>query len=233
MHDRNREMPENKIIEKTFTFDIADQYLYQTNNEKKKAEWTYKGPDKLWIFVDNETKKILSRFHYTEKDEGADVPSPVGQTKVLVDATINPEIASLIHNEIDYGSLPHTTEELPNGTYYGHADPIPPDHTYELTEIEYDFDKGEFVKPYPWKKPHISWDDIKQQRLNLLNGSDIKLKNALDEDKEAWLTYRQKLRDLPVTFKDVDPWKISMPVEPGMEPPTFRVGPPGNYVKGE
>ena len=92
-------MPEITRIEKTFTYDIADAYLYTTNNLKKTAEWTYKGPQYLWIFVDNETNKISSRFHYTERDNGADVPTPAGMTKVMIDADKDPILASLIHSE--------------------------------------------------------------------------------------------------------------------------------------
>lgn len=217
-------MTENTYTEKTFTYNIADQYLYQTNKLKKTAEWTYKGPNKLWIFIDNTTNKVISRFHYTERDEGASVPTPEGQTKVLVDATVNPDIASLIHNEWDYGSMPHTTEELPNNTFYGHVDPIPPDHTYELTEIKYDVTKGKFIKPYPWKQPHVTWDDVIAQRNNILAWSDMQYSTAADSDKPEWESFRITLRDLPTTFKDVDPWKVPMPHHPGSPPPTFRVG---------
>lgn len=217
-------MAENTKIEKTFTYDLPDQYLHQTNNQKKTGNWTYKGPDKLWIFVDKETRKIKSAFHYTERDNGADVPTPEDQYKVLVDANVDPIIASMIHNEYEYGKLPHTEEKLPDNTFYGHPDPLPPDHTYELTEIEYDPELGKFVKPFPWKKPHVSWDDILGQRNGLLNWSDFQYKLATDEEKPAWEVFRQKLRDLPETFKGIDPWKVSMPEHPGQTPRTFTVG---------
>ena len=211
-------MPENTIISKTFTYDIADQYLYQTNNLKKTAEWTYTGPDKLWIFVDKSTMKIHSRFHYTERDNGHDVHCPVEQIKVLVDANVNPCLASLIHNELDYGTLPHTVENLPENTTYGHPIPIPPDHTYELIEIEYDQATGEFKKPYPWKKPHITWDELKASRRAMLEASDSKIRTCPPDQIPAWEAYRQKLRDLPTTFAGVDPWKVIFPAEPNVQP---------------
>lgn len=209
-------MPEITRIEKTFTYDLADAYLYQTNDLKKVGTWTYKGPRYMWIFVDNNTKKIISRFHYTERDNGADVPSPEGQTKVLVDADVNPIIASLIHNEWDYGKdLPQYEEELPDGSKYGHCDPCAPDHTYELTEIEYDIENGEFVKPFPWKKPHVTWEEIIIWRNSALASSDLQVKLAMPNMVEAWEEYRQKLRDLPAIFAGVDPWKIPFPKQPG------------------
>ena len=208
-------MAEITPIVKTFTYDIADAYLYQTNSLRRTAQWTYKGPRYLWTFVDMSTNKIMSRFHYTERDNGADVPTPPGQLKVMIDAAVHPEIASCIHNEINYRDLPQTTETLPDGSTYGHSNPIPPDHTYELTEIQYNSTTGQFVKPYPWKKPHMTWDMLKATRNAMLQGSDQKIAAATDTEKAEWETYRQKLRDLPRIFAGVDPWKVPFPAEPG------------------
>lgn len=211
-------MAENTPIVKTFTYEIADAYLYQTNNLKRTAQWTYRGPRYFWIFVDATTNKIMSKFHYLESDNGAEVPTPPGQIKVMVDAAVNPEIASLLFTDYVYGDLPHTSETLPDGSTYGHPDPIPPDHTYELTEIEYNSSTGKFVKPYPWKKPHMDWDELKRVRNVMLTSSDQKMKLASEEQKVEWEEYRQKLRDLTKTFAGVDPWKVPFPPEPGAAP---------------
>jgi hypothetical protein len=211
-------MAENTPIVKTFTYDIADAYLHQTSSLRRTAQWTYKGPRYFWIFVDVATNKISGRFHYTEKDNGADVPTPANQIKVMVDAAVDPEIASCLYNEIDYGALPQTVESLPDGTTYGHSDPIPPDHTYELTEIHYNPTTGKFVKPYPWKKPHMDWETLKSVRTAMLSASDAKIATATEAEKAEWETYRQKLRDLPRTFAGIDPWKVLFPTEPGTNP---------------
>jgi len=209
-------MAENTPIVKTFTYDIADAYLHQTNSLKRTAQWTYKGPRYLWTFVDLSTNKIMSRFHYTERDNGADVPTPPGQLKVMIDAAVLPEIASCIHNEINYGDLPQTTETLPDGSTYGHSNPIPPDHTYELTEIQYNSTTGQFIKPYPWKKAHMDWETLKATRNSMLSASDKKIIMSTDAAEKAdWETYRQKLRDLPRIFAGIDPWKVPFPAEPG------------------
>ena len=218
-------MAEITRIEKTFTYDIADAYLYQTNALKRTAEWTYTGPDKMWTFIDETTKKLIGRFHYTERDNGADIPTPVGQIKVLVDANVNPCIASLFHNEYTYGDLPHTVENLPDGNTYGHPDPIPPDHTYEITEIVYNTETGEFVKPYPWKQPHVTWEELIRVRDVALALSDNKVRNAAsDELKTAWEEYRQKLRDLPTLMAGVDPWKVIIPEEPDVNTEPLNPG---------
>jgi len=207
-------MAEITRIEKTFTYDIADQYLYQTNTLKRTAQWTYIGPRYLWIFVDSQTKKIIGGFHYLESDNGENVPTPVGQIKVKIDADVNPDIASLVHNELNYGALPHTVENLPDGSTYGHPDPIPPDHTYELTEITYDPVTQTFVKPYPWKKPHMTWEELKIWRNNMLKATDQRSRTCQPEKVPAWEEYRQKLRDIPAVFAGIDPWKVPFPKEP-------------------
>lgn len=207
-------MPENTIITKTFTYKLADAYLHQTGSLNKTGTWTYTGPDKLWIFVNNETNKINSRFHYTERDNGAEVPTDPGMTKVLVDANLDPLLASLLHNEVDYSTLERAYEDLPDGSQYWTPTPIPPDHTYELADIEYDTETGYFKQPYPWKKPHMSWEELKNVRNMMLKTSDTKMRMANDDKKAEWEEYRQKLRDLPAVFEGIDPWKVPFPSEP-------------------
>ena len=47
-----------------------------------------------------------------------------------------------------------------------------------------------------------AWDLIRIQRDNLLRETDwVGLKDVVLANEEAWLTYRQALRDLPSTFK--------------------------------
>lgn len=207
-------MAENTIIEKTFTYNIPDSYLSQSNSLNKTASWTYSGPRYLWVFVDESTNKVSSRFHYTERDNGHDVPTPVGMIKVMVDADADPVLASLFHSEVNYGDLPHVEEDLPDGSTYGCPNPTPPDHTYELLDVEYNAETGSFVKPYPWKKPHVTWEDLINVRNTLLASSDLRIGQATAEQKPEWEAYRQKLRDLPTLFDGVDPWKVPFPQEP-------------------
>lgn len=207
-------MTENTRTEQTFTYALTDEYLSQTDELKRIGTWTYTGPDKLWIFIDKETKKIKSRFHYTERDNGADTPTPHDSLKIFIDATVNPLIASMIHNEVNYAELPQFEETLPDGSIYAYPDPVAPDHTYELTEIQYDEGTQQFVTPFPWKNPHRNWEDFIQMRNNYLIQSDTKFANAPEKDKAAWLEYRQILRDLPEVMKGIGPWKIRGPIAP-------------------
>jgi hypothetical protein len=209
-------MKTNTIITKTFTYDIPDDYLHQTTAKSLTGSFTYEGPDKLWIFINKETNKMQGSLVYTEKEDGADIPVSDDTYKVCIDANVNPEIASLIWNAIDYSTLPTIAEDLPDGTKYIRPASPPPDHTYELTECEYDPVAGAWVKPLPWKQPHMSWDELKTARTMLLSQTDKTLATLLltDEQRAAWDTYRQALRDLPELFAGIDPWKVPFPVEP-------------------
>lgn len=207
-------MPEITRMEKTFIYDIPDTYLAGERTLDRVAEWTYTGPRYIWIFVDNATNKISSRFHYTERDNGHDVPTPEGMTKVMVDGELDPVLISLFHTEQLYSELPHTTEILPDGSVYGHPVQVPPDHTYELGDIEYNPATGEFIKPYPFKKPHMDWETLIAVRNAMLGATDSKYAMATEEQKPAWEEYRQKLRDIPTTFAGIDPWKVPFPEEP-------------------
>lgn len=208
---------ENTIITKTFSYPIPDDYLHLTSVENKVGSYTYTGPDKLWVFVDNETGKLHSGICYTDKDDGEDVPSGPGLTKVCVTAENDPEILSMIWlGDNDYTALPTLAEQLPNGGVYSRVDPTPPDHTYELMDCVYNLENQTWVKPFPWKTPHMDWETLRNARTNLLAESDkiIATKILTQEQTAALEEYRQKLRELPTTFDGVDPWKVPFPELP-------------------
>lgn len=208
-----------KIVKK-YTYNIADDYLYQTNDLGKTAEWTYNGPDKIWVFVDKETLKLVNNVFYTEEENGANIPEPLDQIKVEIDCDKDPLLGSLFHADhleghIDYSTLPKYTETMPDGTVYSRPLHPTPDHTYELFDLEYDVIAGEFKKPYPWKKPHVTWDDIRLVRNRALDISDFKINSDMPASLKAeWEEYRQKMRDIPQTYAGKDPWKITFPETP-------------------
>ena len=205
----------NTIIKKIFSYELPDDYLHQSNDKKLVGNYVYEGPDKIWVFVNNETGKLASGLHYTERDDGDLVPTPEGQTKVCVTAEKDPVIITMIVNPLN---LSETTkkETLPDGSIYERPDPTPPDHTYELMECIYDIKNQKWIEPFPWKKPHMDWETLKLARNNLLRDADLIIRNNMlsNEEAEAIESYKQKLRDLPDTFAGIDPWKVPFPDMP-------------------
>jgi hypothetical protein len=61
--------------------------------------------------------------------------------------------------------------------------------------------------------PIPAWDLIRTQRDNLLRETDwVGLKDVILANEEAWLTYRQALRDITKTFKT--PEEVVWPKKP-------------------
>lgn len=216
-------------ISKTFTYTIADDYLAQTNDLGKTASWTYDGEDKVWVFVDKETNKLRNTQYLTAAEDGADYPTPLDMHKVMIDCESNPLLCTLLGaDELkDYSELPQIEEELPDGNTYVRPANTTPDHTYEILDIEYDPATGEFLEPYPWKKPWMSWADVRNNRNIKLRVSDDRIVDDMPSALKAqWEEYRQKLRDLPQTYgaanggetPPVAPHKVRYPLDPeGLE----------------
>lgn len=191
---------ENNIISVPFTYNVPDDYLHLTTDLGKTGEWTYNGPDKIWVFVDKETNKLSGRHPLTEKEDGEHYPTPLDQIKVMVDCNSDPLMCTILqaHEVQDYSELEQHVEELPCGNTYSRPKTPPPDHTYEYTDIEYDPIVGYFREPLTFKKPHISWDDIRNWRNERLLAHDHKAPaDAPQSVKDMWEAHRNALRDLP------------------------------------
>ena len=88
-----------KHVEIMFSYDMPDAYLYQSTNEGKVGQHTYKGPEKLWIFMDKMTNKRAS--DPGTNDLEPDYVPPAHTYKVLVDCVENPLICELLEPDVD------------------------------------------------------------------------------------------------------------------------------------
>jgi hypothetical protein len=67
--------------------------------------------------------------------------------------------------------------------------------------------------PEPEPEPPLTWEQIRSKRNFLLSQTDwIFAPDVTVNNKEAWITYRQALRDLPQTFED--PSEVIWPEKP-------------------
>jgi len=193
------------IITVPFTYTIADDYLAQTTSQNKTANWVYKGPDKIWVYIDAPSYKGHHGHYYTEDDGGHDLPERLGTVKVFIDAREKPLIATLMgacENNMNYDyhdALPQYTEELPDGEIYQRPLHPMPDHTYNVWEMVYNPEADDWVKPYPLKQPHVTWANIRHWRDSQLRESDGIVNNddVPDHLVVAWKAHRQKLKDIP------------------------------------
>ena len=76
-----------------------------------------------------------------------------------------------------------------------------------------EFEKGE-AELVPYVPPAPTWEQIRAQRDALLKESDWSITSDATPkpSKEAWLTYRQALRDLPQNFSE--PSEVVWPEKP-------------------
>jgi hypothetical protein len=76
-------------------------------------------------------------------------------------------------------------------------DPLSPNYQAVLEEVE----KGEAVI-MPYVPPSQTWEEIRLFRDQLLSESDwtVTIDANPKPSKEAWLNYRQALRDIPQVF---------------------------------
>ena len=83
------------------------------------------------------------------------------------------------------------------------------DYAQFLEELE----RGE-AELIPYVPPAPTWEQIRAQRNALLKDSDWSVASDATPkpSKEAWLTYRQALRDLPSTFST--PEEVVWPEKP-------------------
>lgn len=216
---------------KKFTYDIPDDYLLQTNKLGLTAEWTYEGPDKVYVMILKDTKKInplLGWMLYEdgrtreENDAAADTFSGLNYDYALIDVEEEPLLlAAVVGASLgpNIDEVPHKTYTLDGETepFYSRPNPPLPHKTIEVGEVEFDFQTKEWKKPFPWKKPHIT----KEQLLDALEA--IKeLEKAVDTtgftstQKTKWAAYLTALDNVTIKFKDYldTPWMVPFPTNP-------------------
>jgi len=205
----------------SFTFDIADRLYASTSTQGKSATGTYTGPDRLWVFVDSTTGEMQWQFApLTTRDDGADVPTPLGTTKVEITADDNPIIISMIKEDcVTYDDVSTIDETLPDGTVFTFNSVATLSQTYNIANLTYNlitntWDIGNFIGA------PIEWDDVITYRNNRLTASDGKISPDMpDNVKQPWIDYRQALRELPVTYgqgtdNEIEAWKVNYPQSP-------------------
>jgi hypothetical protein len=204
-----------------FTYNIADSMYSQSMSQNKTATATYTGPDRCWIFVDTDTGVISSCSPpLTTVDNGAEVPTPVGTTKVEIVAADDPLVMSLVFAaNVSVDGQTTTQETLPCGHVLEYNTITEVDQTYERDSLTYDIANASWNTPDLVQAPY-DWTWAIEKRNNALTASDGKISPDMpDAVKQPWIDYRQSLRDLPATYgygtaDEVEAWKIYFPLTP-------------------
>lgn len=200
-------------IIKQFTYAIPNEYFGVDDSNGTVVNATYNGPDYIWVFVNDETKKLDGIAPMTVENGGEEYPAPPGYTKVKVDASADTKLAGILMPELvtvnDEKNL--VVENLPDSQTHEYEYPLDIDVAYNRHEIT--FESNTWNTPY--HESVVTWDDIISERNALLESSDTRVATDMpDSVKQPWIDYRQKLRDLPTTWNGIDAHKVQFPESP-------------------
>jgi len=211
-----------------FEYDLPDEYLHQTATKGLKAQWTYTGPAKIWITVDKETGQLEFSSGYHPDDGTAEQAAFMnilaGQARkaILLDATAEPLLASIFVDRRSQSEFPQKEYKLPNDdtVYYSRAEPTLPDHTFEVSEIKYNLVSNTWIKPFAWKKPHITMAEFELARVSIINSltNDIADANTSAELKVELQALKAEMEAIPTKFAGWDAWQIPFPADPRQTP---------------
>ena len=220
-------------VEVEFEYDCPDKFCHQTNDLGKTGTFTYVGPEKIWVFVDNETKLLqvgMDAVAYDpeseESRERVMEKAGAGMTAVLVDATKEPLLATLCWMDTDDERNYPCKEwklEGDDTVHFWKSEPLIPNEAYAQDEITYNFDNESWNKPFPWEKPSMDEDLFETTKNNLIWHCEQELANDPLLQDPANAVHRQKvvdhiedLRNLRVKFPmpEWDPWMVPFPKNP-------------------
>lgn len=225
-----------KTIRKVFQYDLPDDYLSNESTLGLRAEWTYEGPEKIWVFVDYKTNKLLARESFREYDEA----DPEAQYEFLEQYTGFNSYPALITFDDDplllsavaqvapeIWDIPHRDYYHPEtGEWFYHRpDPTVPDHTIEIADCEYDPKLKRWKKPYPWKIPHITRPEF-EFNYNAILSDAIAIRGRYDENnwsdsqREKWDAFIAGMEEVPTKYGPwLDrPWMVPFPDDPRLDP---------------
>lgn len=208
-------------VTKSFTYNIADSLYETTNSLNKTASATYEGPDRVWVFVKNDSGEIsIDSPPLTSQEDGGSVPVPLGTTRVEVTAENDIVVLAMLkENHVTYADTSMITENLPDGNTIEYNNSPALSQTYDISNLRYNLDSNTWTG-FDFITSGVTWEYVIARRNTALLGSDGKISPDMpDSVKQPWIEYRQALRDLPVTYgkgtdSEVEAWKVEFPNPP-------------------
>jgi|AntAceMinimDraft_11_1070367.scaffolds.fasta_scaffold03112_6 hypothetical protein len=210
-----------------FEYDMPDEYLYQTADKGLTATWTYVGPEKIWITVDRLTGQLeySSGWH---ADNGTDAQADFmhtlagrGRKALLIDAREEPLIAAIFVDTTDQSTLPQKEYKLKGDdtVYYSRSEITTPEHTYEVADITYNLEINQWNTPFPWKKAHVTMEqlDIVRNSILVSVAADIANPETSTELKVQLEAYHVELGATVEKFAGWDAWQIPFPTDPRIQ----------------
>lgn len=216
-------------ITKTFTMNLPDDYLAETSEDGLSGEWTYTGPDKLFVVINATSGALLEGLGYSRYNDdeslevnqiGADTWAGVGRKAILITAEDDPILlAAFYEHEPDVSGEAQTTLTLPGESepFYTRPTVQCPDKVYEIGDIRYDLVENRWVTPFPWRKPHINREQFLSGHAAILSSEKaVPTEDMTSEQLAKWNAYITEFENVPTTFADYldTPWVVPFPDSP-------------------
>ena len=197
------------------TYPIPDELYLPTRTLGKTSTQEYIGPDSLFLYL-NEDGRIVNTFAPDE------LPPP---ESVAVDETV---VEFVPESDEDYIKIMILHSHWTPKEYEINVGPEDDPNVVvsDPTDIIMVFDEIQIVEDYTADLQFLHYERYKTRddawlrdvRDGMLMESDGRISDDMPESmKNAWLTYRQKLRDIPETYADVPNWLIRFPLSPDQQ----------------
>lgn len=215
MSDENDflEPPEIEMCETTFTYKIPDDFRENTFEKGYTDTYTYRGPRFLTFEIDKETGRETGWcLVYPAELER---PVPLNVERVQVDCSLeeNGLLCEIANDQGHDDAVEFRANrewviyyEAPEGyTHIEKPTAVEPRDIYDEFNITYDFETKEFNIPiHDWAtdiNPDMTWEEVKTLRNKMLKDTDGAYTDDMPQEiKDQWITYRQRLRDLPTAL---------------------------------
>ena len=193
------------------TYSIPDQVHTTETTLGKTSTQLYNGPDQLVLWIDKETGRVMQSFA-VEDEPDRPLPLDLKREILKADTDENCIKIALIYGgldtpkiyEVDVGPSDHPNAQV--------VDPSDIRQVYDRESVDQDY-----TAPLQFFVAVRTRDDAfirKERNGRLANSDGIISPDMPEEMKQAWLDYRQKLRDLPALWADVPNHLVQFPIRP-------------------
>ena len=200
-------------IQKTVTYNMPDEYEGNTNTQGKTSTMPYDGPEQLILWIVKETGEIEQTW---DKDDYTEQPLPLHLEVKTIDADSD-ENCLKIGMLFGGFAIPKVYEVRvgPNGDKNSEVvDPSDARKIYDENAVVENY----LISPIPFKTDwrHKTDDFIREERNGKLQECDGRVAEDMPDGavKQAWIDYRQKLRDIPADWAAVPNHFIKWPANP-------------------
>jgi hypothetical protein len=198
-------------MSRTLTYNLPDHLYSNQRTQGKTGTQLFNGPEELILHLEKSDGSIFESFAPGEEH---DRPLALNLDRVVFTAQNDEDRIkiALIYGglevpkvyEVDIGP-----EDYPNTTI---KDPTDIREVYDEAAVMRDY-----TAPLQFRVQSRDRSDewVRKVRNALLTASDGKISEDMPESlKQAWLDYRQKLRDLPIDMAEVPNFLIRFPRSP-------------------